>query len=135
MRRRLYLHATIPQEFWHTVADCDPNRHLPSHSRVVFRLVLQMSLTVISEHAFRLLTVKLTVGDKAEFLVLQTVWSPWNRPYRLICQLFLQPKESRFCSSWRGVEARIVQEMANTTRSNSYTSGLRSWSIPLHRNL
>ena len=27
-----------------------------------------MSLTVISEHAFRLLTVKLTVGDNAEFL-------------------------------------------------------------------
>ena len=57
-----------------------PNRPLPSDPQVLFRLILQMSLTAISEHAFRLLTVKLTVGDKAEFLVLQTVWSPWTRP-------------------------------------------------------
>ena len=57
-----------------------PNGPLPSDPRVVFRLVLLMSLTAISKYAFRLLTVKLTVGDKAEFLVLQTVWSPWNRP-------------------------------------------------------
>ena len=74
-----------------------------------------MSLTAISEHAFRLLTVKRTVGNKAEFLIQQTVWSPWNRPYSLICQLFLQPKESRFCSSWRGVEACIVQGMATNS--------------------
>ena len=63
----------------------------------------------------QLLTVKQTVGDKAEFFVLQTVWSPWNRQYRLICQLFLQPRESQFCSYWHGVEARIVQGMATNS--------------------
>ena len=70
-----------------------------------------MSLKAISWHASRLSTTKQTVGDKAVFPVFQTAQSPWNRPYRLICQLFLQPMGNQVCFSWRGVVKRIELEM------------------------